>query len=213
MSLEQYADEKLFEDIIGGGARILVPLCGKTIDMEHLAMKRVVGQVVGVDGVPQAIVEFAQEHPDLEVKPVESVGGFKKWEGEKISLLSGDFFELDVKTAGGTFDGAWDRGALVAIDPSLRGKYVEKLGELLGKPDGRYLLSTVVRANGDTKTGPPFSIDEQEVRRLFEGQTWVKSVELLDTHSANAQESWYNAIFMYLRLGKLEEHIYLITTK
>ena len=212
-SLQKYADENLLGDIIGGGARILVPLCGKTIDMEYLVMKRPVGEVVGVDGVPKALEEFAKEHPDLNIQPAEGVNGYGKWKGESISLLSGDFFDLDVKTAGGTFDGVWDRGSMVAIDPSLREKYVEKLGELLGKPNGRMLLSTVVRPKGDITTGPPFSIDETEVRRLFETKPWVESVELLDSHSAASQESWYKAIFMYMQMGNLQEQIYLIKTK
>jgi thiopurine S-methyltransferase len=144
---------------------------------------------------------------------VESVSGFEKWKGESISLLTGDFFNVDVETAGGVVDAVWDRGSLVAIQPTLREQYVEKLGELLCKPNGRILLSTYVRPNGDIKTGPPFSIDEAEVRRLFEGKPWVESVEFLDSHSAASLEPWYKAIALYFRLGNMQEHIYLIKTK
>jgi thiopurine S-methyltransferase len=212
-AVKKYAD-LLFENIIGGGARVLVPLCGKTVDMEHLTKKRVVGEVVGVDGVAQALSEYAAEHPDLEVKPGEVSGnGFGTWKGQKTTLLLGDFFDLDVKTAGGTFDAAWDRGSLVAIQPSLREKYVEKMCELMSKPNGRILLAAIVRLNGDTATGPPFSLDEKEVRRLYEGQPWVASVELLETHSASEGFSWFKTMAMYLKVGSCNEQIYLITTK
>lgn len=217
-SLQQYLGEQVLDNFPAGGARILVPLCGKTVDMEYLARQRKVAEVVGVDGIRIAIEEFAKEHPDLEVQPVDDGGknsssGFGKWKGESITLLSGDFFDLDVTDVGGTVDAVWDRAAMVAIQPNLREQYVEKLGLLLSKPEGRIILSTYVRPNGDTKTGPPFSIDEAEVRRLFEGQTWVESVELLDVHSAASQESWYKAVFLYLRMGNVQEHIFSIKTK
>jgi thiopurine S-methyltransferase len=212
-ALKKYADV-LFENIIGGGARVLVPLCGKTVDMEHLAMKRVVGEVVGIDGVEQAFTEYAAEHPDLEIAPSTETPNddFGMWKGIKSTLLLGDFFNIDVKTAGGTFDAAWDRGSLVAIQPSLRDAYLQKISELM-KPNGKILLSAYVRLNGDITTGPPFSIDEAEVRRLYEGKPWVESVELLETNSASSGYSWYKAISLYMTRGSCNEQIYLITTK
>jgi thiopurine S-methyltransferase len=217
-SLRKYADEQLLEGFPGGGARILVPLCGKTVDMEHLARNRKLAEVVGVDGVRIAIEAFVKEHPDLDIQPPADTvggggGGFEKWKGQSISLLTGDFFQLDVPTAGGTFDAVWDRSSLVAIQPSLREQYVAKIGELISKPNGRILLSTLVRSNGDTLTRPPFSIDEAEVRRLYEGQPWVESVELLETFSALSHEGWYAAVRLYLFLGNSQEKIFLIKTK
>ena len=213
-SLQQYLDEKILDDFPIGGARILVPLCGKSVDMNYMATKRKVAEVVGVDVIRQAMQDFAQEHPDLEVQSEgETTSGFERWKGQSITLLTGDFFSLDVETAGGTVDAVWDHGALVAIEPSLRKAYVEKLGELLCKPDGRILLSTYVRPNGDVTTGPPFSIDEDEVRRLFEGQPWVESVDLLDEHSAVTREVWYKAIFLYLTVGNAPEKIFFVKTK
>ena len=214
-SLKAYLSEKILDDFPAGGCRILVPLCGKSLDMSYLAKQRKVAEVVGVDGVRMAMEAFTRENPDLEVQPIQNgVGGsFEKWKGYSTTLLTGDFFDLDVDTAGGTFDAAWDRGALVAVDPSLREQYVDKLGELLSRPNGRILLSTYVRSNGDTKTGPPFSIDEGEVRQLFEKRPWVESVELLDVHSAFGRERWHMAIIRYLTVGNADEKIFLIKTK
>lgn len=211
-SLKKHSD-LLFETIVGGGARVLVPLCGKTVDMEFLVQKRVVGQVVGVDGIAQALTEYAAEHPDMEITPGESTNGYGTWKGIKTTLLHGDFFSLDAKTAGGTFDAAWDRGSLVAIQPNLREAYVEKMGELMTKPNGRILLSTIVRVSGDLTTGPPFSIDEKEVRRLYEGKDWVASIELLEKYDGSQGFSWYKAMTYYMKMGKSENNIFLITTK
>jgi hypothetical protein len=65
-----------------------------------------------VDGVRKAFEEFSKEHPDLNVQSVvdgES-GGFEKWKGESITLPTGDFVDVDVKSAGGA---VWDRPAIM----------------------------------------------------------------------------------------------------
>lgn len=214
-TLTKYEDEVLLENFPAGGARILVPLCGKTVDMAHLATKRKVAQIVGVDLVPEALQQFSQENPDLEIKQDEEcMGAFDTWQGHGIRLLAGDFFKLDSEVAGGKFDAVWDRAALVALQPSMREAYVNQLGQVLDKPDGRILLSTYVRPDGNTKIGPPFSIDEAEVRRLFEGKPWVASVEQLESRSALSLEPWWKAIIMYIAFrGDVQEHVFLIKTK
>jgi thiopurine S-methyltransferase len=212
-TLQQYCDTHLLENIIGGGARILVPLCGKTVDMAFLAQKRPISDVVGIDGIPQAIVDFVKEQPDLNIQAEEPIKGFMKYKGNSISLFVGDFFDVTVEVVGGTVDAVWDRGSLVAIEPSLRDQYLDKIGELIVKPNGRYLLSTYVRPNNDTTSGPPFSIDETEVRRLFGSKTWVNSVELLDTQSALSLEPWYTAALQYYRLRNVQQQTFIISTK
>ena len=220
-SLMKYCDEYLIDGIIGGGGRILVPLCGKTVDMVYLARKRVISEVVGIDGVPKAIEEFIQEQSKegFDFKEAEIVNGYTKQKGESITLITGDFFDITLDVINGDasntllFDGVWDRGSLVAIDPALREQYVNKIGELIVKPNGKYLLSTFLRPNNDTTTGPPFSIDETELRRLFGNKSWVDTITLLDSHSFLALEPWYKAISTYLRMGNIQEEIYIITTK
>lgn len=220
-SLQKYCDEYLIDGIIGGGGRILVPLCGKTVDMTYLARKRVISEVVGIDGVPKAIEEFIHEQSNegFDFKVAETVNGYTKHKGESITLITGDFFDVTLDVINGDsnntllFDGVWDRGSLVAIDPILREQYVDKIGELISKPNGKYLLATFLRPNSDTTTGPPFSIDETEIRRLFGTKSWVDTITLLDSHSFLALEPWYKAISTYLRLGNIKEEIYIITTK
>ena len=63
--------------------------CGRTVDVNYLATKRkIVAEVVGVDGVRKAFEEFSKEHPDLNVQSVDDgeSGGFEKWrKGESIT--------------------------------------------------------------------------------------------------------------------------------
>jgi thiopurine S-methyltransferase len=160
--------------------RVFVPLCGKSVDMAYFAKQNFVHEVVGVDGIQKALDVFAQEHAELNLQPAEAVGQYDRLSGNKITLLKGDFFELDEATTNGRFDAIFDRGSMVAIQPALREDYVQTISRLMA-PGGRILLVTIERRSGteEDKTGPPFSISEAEVRQLYEGQTWVESVSLL----------------------------------
>jgi thiopurine S-methyltransferase len=215
-SLQKYCDEYVLNDIVAGG-RILIPLCGKTVDMVFLAKKRPIGEVVGIDGISKAIEEFIQEQSsEVEIKKVDPVQGYGKYQGDKITLLTGDFFNITMDIIGDAstlFDGVWDRGALVAIQPSLREQYIDQIGTFIRKPNGKYLIATVVRPNNDITSGPPFSIDETELRRLFGTKSWVDTIQLLDSHSMLMLEPWYKMVSTYMRLGNIKEEIYLVTTK
>jgi thiopurine S-methyltransferase len=209
-------EEKLTDNTLTlpKNARILVPLCGKTVDMAYLAHNDQVKTVVGVDGIRKALDEFASENPDLQVKAVAPSRNFKfeQLKGKSILLLKGDFFDLDAIEAGGKFDVVWDRAAFVAIRPELRQAYVDVMGSLV-KKGGQILLSTWVRPGGDITKGPPFSMDEATVRDMYEDEEWVDSVELIDSKSLFGSETWYKAIFIYFRLGNVTEKTFLIRAK
>ena len=95
------------------------------------------------------------------------------------------------------FDRIYDRASMVAIQPSQREEYVKLMGELLS-PGGAILLVTLDRRKATTDEakmdGPPFSIDEIEIRKLYESQPWVESVTLLeevsDLTSDSDRERW-----------------------
>jgi thiopurine S-methyltransferase len=233
-SLQKYADEYLLEPFPAGGAKILVPLCGKSVDLVYLAQKKKVAQVVGVEGVAAAVQAFAQENPDLELTAVldqqqqcpegedanavaaSASSDFTVWEGNSIQMLNGNFFAMQQNDL---YDGIWDRAALIAIAPESRMQYVNQLGTLLKKKPsggGRILLATFVRPDHgkDPTKGPPYSIDEADVRRLFGDQPWVQKITLLEEHSALGIEPWYFAIGMYIKFGgDVREQIFLIETQ
>jgi thiopurine S-methyltransferase len=211
-SLLQFVDTHLLKN--QKNARVLVPLCGKSVDLAYLASHVGVSTVVGVEGVRQGIEEFSTEQPHLGMKEEEaSAGSYKRWVGNRIVLLNGDFLALNASTAGGRVSGVWDRGALVAVDPSIRPAYVQVLGNVIA-PGGVILLSAFVRPNGDVTTGPPFSIDEDEVRRLFGNLSWVESIECVETKNLFWSEpSWYTAFAAYYRLGNVSEKVFVIKAK
>lgn len=173
------SEEKDDETCIKDKVRIFVPLCGKSLDLAFLASQKAVSEVVGVEGVRKALEEFAAENPTLGIKPEESVGGpYEKFVGKHITLLKGDYFDFDEVSAGGKFDAVWDRASLVAIQPDVRENYVRVMGGIM-KPGGTVLLAVLDRRAGTQEaklSGPPFSVDEKEVRRLFENSDWVESV-------------------------------------
>jgi thiopurine S-methyltransferase len=177
------------ETTCGNPVRVFFPLCGKSVDMAFLSKRQAVAEVVGVDGVRKALEEFGTENPDLEIKPVSSQNGrHERLEGTKITLLKGDFFDLDEEATNGRFEAIIDRASLVAIQPTLREDYVQVMSKLI-QPGGKILLIVIERRSGteEDMNGPPFSVPEAEVRRLYEGQDWVESVTLIDDNGEKAK--------------------------
>ena len=92
--------------------RVLVPLCGKTVDLTYLAKHNSVEEVVGVEGITKAILEYINENPDVRISKdaMKDAGAFEKYNGDNIVLLKGNFFHLSESYAGGKFEIIWDRG-------------------------------------------------------------------------------------------------------
>jgi thiopurine S-methyltransferase len=197
--------------------RIFVPLCGKTVDMAFLATHNSISEIVGIDGVRKALDEFAATHgSELDIVEVDDQNdGYERLTGKSITLLKGDFFELKDAHTGGKFDAVWDRASIVAIDPSMREAYVATMS-LLVKPGGSLLVSTLDRRTGTEeamKSGPPFSVPESELRRLYEGQDWVESVELLDEVDEFEANPDQKARFVSQGITSFYELLFLIKAK
>ena len=56
-----------------------------------------------------------------------------------VSIVEGDLFEVTKPKVMGTFDTVWDRASMVAIQPALRQRYAQAIGDVL-EPGGRVLL-------------------------------------------------------------------------
>lgn len=154
--------------------RVLVPLAGKARDMLFLASGG--HEVVGVEGVELACRQFFDENglPLVERAPTAERGPFHAFSGGGVELLCGDFFEATPARVG-SFDAAYDRAALVALDPDTRGRYVDTLHALLA-PGAPMLLVTLTY--DQTKVpGPPWSVDDDTVRKLFSGRFEVEKLE------------------------------------
>lgn len=142
--------------------RILVPLSGKSVDLPFLAGRG--HDVTGVELSAKAVAEFHQEQGLRAF--VEKDGPFTVHTSSGVTIYNGDFFALDAARIG-TFDRAWDRGALVAMDAPRRPSYVATLRGLL-RPGARVLLS-VFDYPQERLPGPPWSVPLAEVEALWAG--------------------------------------------
>ncbi|MEH6470793.1 MAG: thiopurine S-methyltransferase [Halopseudomonas sp.] len=160
-------------------ARVLVPLCGKSLDMLWL-----LGQghsLVGVELSELAVQTFFSENglqPSVCLQ-----GGLDGFSVGDLTILCGDFFGLHVKP-GQRFDAIYDRAALIALPPSMRDSYIDKLVSLL-RPDGQVLLVTL-EFPPEERQGPPFSIPDDEVMARFSSRF---SIEKLESETLTAESA------------------------
>ena len=164
--LDRYVDRLLSE----GFGRVLVPLCGKSVDLGWLVDRG--HEVVGVELAEKAVEDLFKE---LGRSPtISTQDGFQSWRSDGLEVLVGDLFELDAEFIG-KFDAIWDRAALVALRPSDRDRYAPHLREFL-QSNGRILLCTI-SYDGSKMEGPPFSVSANEVHRRFGNSLSVEKLE------------------------------------
>lgn len=141
-------------------ARVLVPLCGKSIDMLWIARQG--HEVIGVELSNIACEAFFKENnlPFITRKQ----NNFDVYQGDNITLFAGDFFELTQEMTG-KLDAVFDRAALYALPSTMRQVYVDVLKNLLA-PQAMMLLISLCYDQREME-GPPFSVDEKEVHQLY----------------------------------------------
>lgn len=151
-----------FVDTLGEGRRVLVPLCGKTVDLAYLAERG--HQVVGVELVEAAVVGFFAER---ELTPtIEDRGQARRYTSGAIELWVADMLTIE-PDALGPVDALYDRAALIALPPALRHAYAERLRALL--PAGAPALVVTMTYPQTAMPGPPFAVEDDELDRLFAG--------------------------------------------
>ncbi|MDT8895353.1 thiopurine S-methyltransferase [Halomonas sp. I1] len=155
---------------VGEDARVLVPLCGKSLDMRWLAER---GHAVqGIELAETAIEQFLAEGQG-EVSRYHHECFAVSRQG-RVALWCGDFFHFHIDDAAeiGAF---YDRAALIALPEARRQRYAFHLAQLL-PPGGRGLLISLTRAPGDTG-GPPFEVTADEVHERFSPNFEVTHLE------------------------------------
>lgn len=141
------------------GARVLVPLCGKSLDM--LWLREQGHEVLGVELSDIACRDFFLEQ-GVEVTPI-AVDNYHRRERDGITLLTADLFELPWEVFRGV-GAVYDRAGLVALPPALRRRYAQRLCQRIAS--GATMLLVTLEFAGEN--GPPFAVLENEVRELFE---------------------------------------------
>lgn len=187
-----------FVDRLGirSGAQILVPLCGKSLDMLWLAKQGY--RVIGIEISELAVKDFFVENRlacETDRQP-----GVVSYHSEHINILCTDFFSVK-KTDLPPIDAVYDRASLVALPPEMRPAYAEHLVRLIDT--GRHSLLVTLDYAQDEMKGPPFSVAPGEVHRLF-GEQY--DMEQLHSEDCLAREPR----FRKKGLTRLDEHVFLL---
>ena len=179
------------------GARVLVPLCGKSLDLMWLASHGL--RVMGVELSEQAVEAFFSEQ-NL-VPRITRRDAFTVYQTDLIEVWCGDFFALDAEALAGC-TALYDRAALIALPPLMRAQYAEHLSRLL--PSGCQGLLITLDYDQSQKAGPPFAVTDDEVKVLFGSDWTVKTLQEQDVLG----ESWK---FVQEGVTRLDERVYRLT--
>ena len=155
---------------ISNQATVLVPLCGKSVDLDIISRR--VKRVVGVEISKKAIEEFFTER-NL-VPEMSSYSGYKIFKAANIELWEGDFFKLPEQRFA-DIDMIYDKASLVALPPPMRIKYAEKILTLSGEIT-KYLLHHFIY-NSNEMEGPPFTVSETEIDNHFSSRFAITTLE------------------------------------
>ena len=189
---------------MGRRSTVLVPLCGKTLDLIWLAGNG--EKVIGIEAVEQACHEFFGENNIPYV--VEKVQGSdcrifaSQADALDITIFNCDFYALTAQLIGCRCDTVWDRGSFVAINPDTRVHYAQQLASLMNS-GGRSLLSALeydYRERHDP--GPPFCISESVANDTF--SPFASIIKLQTTVLPKERFASYG-------LSCVKEHIFKLT--
>ncbi|WP_428030871.1 thiopurine S-methyltransferase [Ancylobacter sp.] len=141
------------------GARVFVPLCGKSRDIHWLLARGY--EVVGAELSRLAIEQLFAE---LGVAPaVTEAGPLERFAAEGLVVYVGDIFDLNRETLG-PVAAIYDRAALVALPEAMRARYA---AHLVHMTHGAPQLLIAFDYDQTLLVGPPFAVPGHEVRKLY----------------------------------------------
>jgi len=148
---------------------VLVPLCGKSVDLVWLAGQG--AQVYGIEVIKQAVLDFFR---DQQITPAESKeNDLKLYKAGPIEIWNGDFFRVKPELMP-SIDVVYDKGGLVALPLDSQKRYVEKLYSFT-HPKSKILLHHFEYPQ-DEMEGPPFSIPLARIRELFGDKYTIRTL-------------------------------------
>ncbi|KAK3103184.1 hypothetical protein FSP39_017121 [Pinctada imbricata] len=149
--------------------RVLVPLCGKALEMKELMMMG--HEVVGIEVSPVACKAFFDENGiKYEAKHIDKIPGtvFEgSKNGVKARLYSCDYYQFSPEIEGG-FEAVWDSGGLNSIEEDDdKKRYIEVLKPLMAP--GCVNLTELCQISDC-----PYNISEEELGSTFGDEFNVK---------------------------------------
>ena len=160
------------------GSQVLVPLCGKSVDMVWLAHAGY--DVVGIELVESAVQAFFAEQNIMPTitEFISAADGstLKRYQGQlagqTITLWVADIFALSPTAIGG-IAAVYDRAALIALPETMRADYSTQIIKLSN--NAPQLLITL-NYEQSKKDGPPFSISREQLQQYYDAN--YKIIEL-----------------------------------
>jgi thiopurine S-methyltransferase len=184
---------------VRAGARVYVPLCGKSLDMAWLAQRG--HRVVGSELSPIAVRDFFDGQG---LEPARTTGGsFVRHTAGPFEILEGDALALTPELLG-PVDAIYDRAALVALPPAIRADYATSLAGLA--TPGVPALLVAFEYPQEMKGGPPFSVEPEEIERLFGAAFGIETLECVDILAQNPK-------FAEIGIPALHEVAYRLTRR
>lgn len=151
------------------GARIFLPLCGKTRDIAYL-----LAQGFTVAGAELSRIAVEELFAELEVVPeITEAGDLLRFRAPGLDIFQGDIFALETGTLG-PVNAVYDRAALIALPPDMRPRYAGHVTALAGPAP--QLVVTIVY-DQSLVGGPPFSVPSTEVHALHGGAYVVTQID------------------------------------
>lgn len=151
---------KYFEQLnLKNGSKVLVPLCGKTIDISWLLSQGCI--VIGIELSKAAVIELF-DGLDI-VATVSSVGELILYSADNLNVFVGDIFKVTSEMLG-DIDAIYDRAAIVALTKDLRVEYTAHLRAITNNAP-QLLLCFEYDQSLMNRT--PYSVDEAEVKSHY----------------------------------------------
>lgn len=186
---------------ISPNKKVLVPLCGKSLDMIWLLSKG--HYVIGVELSEIACESFFIEN-NFQFTIIKKQD-FKVYIGNNVEIWCGDIFSLP-KEAYHDISLIYDRAALIALPLELRTKYVSQIKKfsLMNKIE---MLLITIEYDQSRVDGPPFSVSRAMVYDYYSDVFRIDIFDLPKCYSNPFKDNpKFNGISQ-------EEAVYIISNK
>ncbi len=142
------------------GSRVLVPLCGKSLDMLWLVEQGY--RVLGIELSALAVRAFFREH---QMQPTRrNEGLLTRWGYGNLGILCGDFFAMTEADLG-PVDAIYDHTAFTALPEDIRRPYVAHLNAIT--PAARKLLLLTAEDADEGQSPAQASAAAPEIAALY----------------------------------------------
>lgn len=163
---------------VAAGSTVLVPLCGKTLDL--LWLRQQGHRVVGIELSETALDELAhslERELGLTIRKHRE-GEQVIYRGDGVLLIAGDFFAVSrsqlLEETGHDIGAVYDRAAIVALPRGMRDDYVRHLVMISG---GCPQLLITLDYDQTVRNGPPFAVNDDEVNHHYGADYRVECVD------------------------------------